>query len=425
MNIRFKNARILTMEPERKIFLGEVRVQDDKITYVGPEREKDFISWDREIDAGGNLLMPGFKNAHAHSAMTFLRSYADDLPLSDWLNRQVFPREAKLTPEDIFHLTKLAVLEYLTSGITAAADMYLTPDTIAQAAAECGFRMVLVGAVNDFSQSVAQEEDWYHRLNSYDPLVSFQLGFHAEYTTGREHLEALADLAARVQAPVFCHNSETSGEVEGCIQRNGYTPTVYLERLGLFRYGGGGYHCIYLSPEDMDIFQEKQLYAVTNPASNLKLASGIAPVCELLKRGIPMAIGTDGPASNNCLDMFREMFLVTALAKVREMDASAMDAEDVLRMAAVGGAGAMGLLDCDVLAPGKQADLILIDLHQPNMQPINHIRKNLVYSGSKSNVVMTMIAGRILYEGGEFDIGEDPEAIYAKAAEIIRRVGEE
>ena len=145
---------------------------------------------------------------------------------------------------------------------------------------------------------------------------------------------------------------------------------------------------------------------------------------EFLQRGIPVAIGTDGPASNNCLDMFREMFLVTALAKYRENDASAVDAGKVLRMAAVGGAGSMGLSDSDILAAGKQADLILIDLHQPNMQPINHIVKNLVYSGSKSNVALTMIAGKILYERGSFFIGEDPEAIYAKANEITRRLGD-
>ena len=425
MNIRFTNVKILTMEPGREIFDGELHVKDYRIVYVGPTvQEAVDPVWDREIDGEGNLLMPGFKNAHAHSGMTFLRSYADDLPLHEWLNDRVFPMEAKLTPEMIYHLTKLAILEYLTSGITAAADMYLTPDTIARAAADCGFRMVLVGAVNDFSQSVEEMERCYEVYNHYHPLVSYQLGFHAEYTTGRERLEAIADLAARKKAPVFTHNSETKAEVEGCIERNGMTPTVYLEKLGMFRYGGGGYHCVHMSPEDLDIFAEHSLYAITNPASNLKLASGIAPVEEFLQRGIPVAIGTDGPASNNCLDMFREMFLVTALAKYRENDASAVDAGKVLRMAAVGGAGSMGLSDCDILAAGKQADLILIDLHQPNMQPINHIVKNLVYSGSKSNVALTMIAGKILYERGSFFIGEDPEAIYAKANEITRRLGD-
>lgn len=422
MNIRFYNVRILTMEENRPIFTGELWVQGSRITYVGDAPDPRICRetvWDREVDGQGDLLMPGFKNGHAHSAMTFLRSYADDLPLADWLNLQVFPMEAKLTPEHIYHLTKLAILEYLTSGITAAADMYLTPDTIAQASAECGFRTVIVGGMNDFSQSVPEMEGWYQTYNHYNDLVSFQLGIHAEYTTGRERIEDMAALATKLQAPVCCHNSETASEVQGCLTRNGMTPTAWMDHLGLFRYGGTSYHCIYLTEEDHEIFRERGLWAVTNPASNLKLASGIAPVKTLLEKGIPMGIGTDGPASNNCLDMFREMFLVAALAKLRDMDAAALDARTVLRMATVGGAGSMGLPDCDVLSEGKEADLIRIDLHQPNMQPINHIEKNLVYSGSKTNVRMTMIHGRILYENGEFFIGEDPEAIYAKANEII------
>lgn len=164
------------------------------------------------------------------------------------------------------------------------------------------------------------------------------------------------------------------------------------------------------------------MYAVTNPASNAKLASGIAPITAFLKEGVPVAIGTDGPASNNCLDMFREMFLVTGLAKLREKDAAAVDAADVLKMATVNGAHAMGLYDADILAEGKLADIILIDLNQPNMQPVNNIVKNIVYSGSKQNVSMTMVGGRILYEKGKFLTAEKPEDIYRKANEIIRKI---
>ena len=173
----------------------------------------------------------------------------------------------------------------------------------------------------------------------------------------------------------------------------------------------------------MEIFSGYKLYAITNPASNLKLASGIAPIAEFERRGIPVAIGTDGPASNNCLDMFREMFLVSGLAKVREQDASAVDAREVLRMATVNGAEAMGLTEADVLAAGKLADLVMLDLHQPNMQPLNHIAKNIVYSGSKQNVKMTMIHGKIRYRDGKFNVGDDPEDIYAKANEIIGKIG--
>ena len=177
-----------------------------------------------------------------------------------------------------------------------------------------------------------------------------------------------------------------------------------------------------MTDEDLEICKEKGIWAVTNPSSNVKLASGIAPIQKMLSMGIGLAIGTDGPASNNCLDMFREMFLVTSLQKVSLMDASAVDALDVLRMATVGGAGAMGLQDCDVLAEGKKADVIMLDLQQPNMQPLNNIAKNVVYSGSKQNVKMTMIDGKILYEDGVFHVGISPEEIYAKANESIERM---
>lgn len=432
MNIRIYNARILTMEEDRPLFEGELHVKGKRISYVGPALTKEEMAvkendtcWAREIDAKGNVIMPGFKNAHTHSAMTFLRSYADDLPLLDWLNKQVFPMEAKLTPDDIYHLSKLGILEYLTSGITANFDMYLTPDTIAQASEECGFRTVMTGGLNNFSQSFEGLEEWYNKYNDPEKLVTFQLGFHAEYTNSLENLERLSELVHKYEAPINVHSSESASEVEGCIERYGKTPTALFNDLGLLDFGGAHYHCIYMNDEDLDILKEKGIYVVTNPASNMKLASGIARIEDMLKRGIPVAIGTDGPASNNCLDMFREMFLVTALAKIKAMDASALDADEVLRMATVNGAHAMGLKDADVLAEGKLADLIMIDLHQPNMQPLNNITKNIVYSGSKQNVKMTMVNGKVLYEDGEFFVGVPAEEIYAKANEIIGRMKSE
>lgn len=427
MNYRFYNAKILTMQDAR-ILEGELWVQDHRIVYVGDGSDADgacqdlalgSIVWDREIDCEGNLLMPGFKNAHTHSGMTLLRSYADDLPLADWLNRQVFPIEAKLDAEMIYHLTKLAILEYLTSGITAIFDMYLTPETIAQACVDMGMRCVQVSGQNNFSQSLELTERMYQKLNHGNPLLSYFIGFHAEYTCSRELLEDVAALAHKYQAPVFTHLAETRAEVEGCKERCGMSPVKMLDSLGMFDYGGGGYHCVYLDEEDMEIFRKRGLSVVTNPGSNAKLASGVAPISEYLARGINVAIGTDGPASNNCLDMFREMFLVTGLAKLREQNAAAVDAWEVLKMATVNGSKAMNLPDTDVLAKGKAADMIMIDLHQPNMQPINNIAKNIVYSGSKQNVKMTMIQGEILYESGQFSKAYDVEEIYRKANEII------
>ena len=422
MNIRIYNARVLTMEQGKDIFWGEVHIKGNRISYVGDAENAPKEEWDRQIDAEGNVVMPGFKNAHTHSAMTFLRSYADDLPLHEWLNNQIFPMEAKLTPDDIYHLSKLAIMEYLTSGITANFDMYLTPDTIAQASTDCGFRTVMVGGLNNFSQSFEGLEEWLNKYNNPEELVTFQLGFHAEYTNSRENLEKLAALVQKYKAPISTHSSESAGEVEGCIERHGMTPTALFNSLGMFDYGGSCYHCVYMTDEDLDIMAQKGICAVTNPASNLKLASGIADITRMLEKGVHIAIGTDGPASNNCLDMFREMFLVTGLAKVRENNAAAVSADNVLRMATVEGAYAMGLKDADVLAEGKFADLIVIDLNQPNMQPINNIVKNIVYSGSKQNVKLTMVNGKVLYEDGKFFIGIPAQEVYAKANEIISRM---
>ena len=431
MRIRLYNARILTMEPGKDIFTGEVWVNGDRIIFVGTEEEgrsycntnRDAILiWDREIDCKGNLLMPGFKNAHTHSAMTLMRSKADDLPLQDWLGTQIFPIEAKMTAEDIYHLSKIAIMEYLTSGITAAFEMYLTPFSVADSFRDCGFRCVQTSCVNNFSQSVELLEKYYNELNGRDAYNSFILGVHAEYTCSKELLEQCAELTHKYHAPFWLHIQETRSETDECKERYGMTPIEFLDSLGLFDYGGGGYHVVWTTEKDWEIMKKRKLFAVTNPGSNTKLASGIAPIADYLREGIPVAIGTDGPASNNCLDMFREMFLTTGLAKLKNMDASSVDAAEVLKMATVNGAHAMGLYDADYLAKGKLADIIMLDLNQPNMQPINNIVKNIVYSGSKSNIMMTMIGGIIRYENGQFNIGADPMEIYRKAEEISERL---
>lgn len=427
MNIRIYNARILTMKGNSPIFVGELHVKGERISYVGPELDETnekvlSTTWNRQIDAKKNVIMPGFKNAHTHSGMTFLRSLADDLPLSEWLNTQVFPTEAKLTGEDIYHLCKLAILEYLTSGITANLDMYLTPDTMAKASMDCGFRTVICGALNNFVHSIEEVENWYQKYSAKEGLVRYELGFHAEYTSSYDKLEKIAELSQKYHAPVYMHSSESKSEVEECIQRYGITPTALFEKLGMLEYGGAHFHCVHMTDEDLEILKKRNIYVVTNPASNLKLASGIADIDGMLKRGIHVAIGTDGPASNNCLDMFREMFLVTGLAKIKTGNAAAVDALDVLRMATVEGAHAMGLDEADVLAEGKYADLIMIDLQQPNMQPLHNIPKNIVYSGSKQNVKMTMVNGKVLYEDGKFNVGVSAEEIYAKANEIAARI---
>lgn len=419
--LRFYNARTLSFAGGLNLGEGEVWTDGGKIVHVGT-RPDTLPEFEREIDLSGKLIMPGFKNAHSHTAMVFFRSLADGTPLDRWLSEQIWPNEAKLTGEAIYDLTKLGIMEYLSSGITACFDMYLKNDYYAKACVDAGFRTVICSGLNRFDNDPEDIEREYLKFNAYNELVSYVLGIHAEYTTPPERIEYMASLAEKYKAPCFTHMSETRGEVDGCRERYGLTPPQLLDRFGFFNYGGGGFHCVWLDEADIALMAEKKLWAVTCPGSNSKLASGIAPLDRLAAAGVPLAIGTDGAGSNNALDMFREMYLASVLQKLSTGDASAGDAARTLEMACVGSARAMGLCDCDDLAVGKAADLIVIDLNRPNMRPLNDIARNLVYSGSKENVCMTIVNGKILYENGVFNIGESVSDIIARCDGWKKRI---
>lgn len=424
--IRFFNGKILTLNNGFDIIdNGEVWVDGSKIAYVGKtKKDSENTVFEREIDLQGDLLMPSFKNAHTHSAMTFGRSFSDDLPLQEWLYNKIFPLEDLLTGDDVYTLSKIAFAEYLTGGISACFDMYYFPENMAKASVETGFRTVMCGAVNNFKESVSLLEEYYNRYNHYDELISYKLGFHAEYTTDESIMKDIAKLAEKYEAPVFMHSSETMEETQNCIHNYNKTPTELFEKLGLFNYGGGAFHSVWVCDEDLDIYKKHGVYAVINSGSNCKLASGVAPVEKMIRKGINLAIGTDGPSSNNGLDMFREMYLTCVLQKIKNKDAASTDANEVLKMATVGSAGCMGLNDCDCIDVGKKADLIVIDLKRPSMQPVHNITKNLVYSGSKDCVKLTMVNGKILYENGEFP-SLDIEKIYSEADEVVKRITKE
>ena len=413
----FKNARILTMKSS-EIITGELAVKDNKIFYIGPHFEGEVP--DRVIDCEGNLLMPGLKNAHAHTAMVFARSCSDDQELHDWLFDTIFPMEEKFQDGDIYHLTKLGILEYLTSGITAAFDMYFHVPEIVKASEEMGFRSVILATSDKEPISLLRER--YETINKPGALCSYFLGIHAEYTTSEQRIKDVVALAHELKAPIYTHICETESEVKGCVERHGMTPVKYLDSLGFYDYGGGGFHCVCFSDEEIEIFKKRNCYVITCPCSNLKLASGIAPLAKYKKAGLPIAIGTDGAGSNNALDMFREMYLTSTLQKVSTKDPKVMDGLEVLKMATVNGAHALGLNDSDVLDEGKYADIIMIDLKNPAMQPINNIAKNIVYSGSKDCVKMTMINGKILYYNHEFFVDQDINEIMKKADEVTQRL---
>ncbi|MDD6603530.1 MAG: amidohydrolase [Eubacteriales bacterium] len=413
--IKFTNGLVLNKDFE--ITNDDVYVDGDRIVAVG----NSHLQADRVYDLKGNLLMPSFKNAHTHSAMTFARSFADDLPLQPWLYDMIFPLEAKLVDEDIYDLSRLAFLEYLTSGITACFDMYYFPEAMAKASVDFGFRTVMTCGLNNFKEDLEKLEEYYNKFNSYHPLISYKLGFHAEYTTSMELMQGVSRLANKYKAPVFMHSSETEGEVKDCVKKCGMSPTRLFDSLGMWNYGGGAYHSVWVDDNDLEIYKNRGVYAIINAGSNSKLASGIAPVSKMINKGINLAIGTDGPSSNNALDMFREMFLIAATQKLNDRDAASTDANRILKMATVGSAHCMGLTDCDTIDAGKKADLIVIDMHRPSMQPVNNITKNIVYSGGKDVIKMTMIDGKILYSNGEF-IGIDTDEIYKKAQAVIDRI---
>ncbi len=420
MKILFKNARILKMTDEN-ILIGNLLVKDDRIAYIGKElpNDKDI---DEVIECNGNIIMPGFKNAHTHSAMSFLRSKTDDHTLQDWLFNVVLPREALLQPGDVYEMAKISYLEYLTSGITACFDQYYSPLESAKSAEEMGMRIVLLGTYNKEFDSVQKLVDFYRSTNDKDGLVRYCLGVHAEYTLSEGELEKVVEACHILKAPFYTHIAETEKEVKECIAKRGMTPVAYFEKMGAFDYGGGGYHCCWFTDDDIEIFKRHNCSVVTCPGSNTKLASGIAPICKYLQKGLNVAIGTDGPASNNSLDMFKEMTLTYALQKVTLKDPTALPAFELLKMATVNGAKAMGLTDADVLEVGKKADIIELDLSRPNMQPLNSIVNNIVYSGSKENVLLTMINGKILYRNGKFMIRENINDIYDKCAKIGERI---
>ena len=300
MKTLLKNGRILKMNGE-DIFFASIVIEDDRILYIGDDYEQ-YGPFDIVRDIKGNVLMPGFKNAHTHSAMTFLRSKADDTSLQDWLFGTVIPREEKMKPKDVCEMSKLAFLEYLTSGITACFDMYYFPFSTAKAAEEIGMRVVLIGTYNNDYDIDALFSEFHGK----DRLARYGFGVHAEYTLAKNELERVVVSAHKNKEPVFAHIAETEKEVKECYEKRGMSPVAFFEKMGAFEYGGGGYHCIYLSDEDIEIFKKHNCYVVTCPGSNTKLASGIAPICKYIERGLTVAIGTDGPASNNSLDMFKE-----------------------------------------------------------------------------------------------------------------------
>ena len=367
---------------------------------------------DQEIDCEGNILLPGFKNAHSHTAMTFLRGGGKDLPLQEWLFTYCFPREDKLTPSDVYYASKVGFVEYIQGGITACLDQYFFPLELGRASEEIGFRTVLQGTYNSFTS----KEDLIRFYKEKNGLVTYQFGVHAEYTSDDELLKNVGDAVKEVKAPFYTHISETEKEVKDCYERHGVSPVKYFADKGLFDYGGGGYHCIYFSDEDIKIFKEKNVAIITCPGSNKYLNDGACPVQKYFDLGFDVAIGTDGPASNYDLDMFMEMRLI-------HENNPYIPAYEILKMATRNSAIAMRLNNCDILAEGKLADIIMLDSNL--ISDRIDIADSIVTNGSKDSIKMTMIDGKILYMNGKYFLGEEISRMYENCEKVTERINGE
>lgn len=419
MNTLFTNARILT---PGGVVSGCLGVEDDHIAFVG-EVPQDFLA-QRLVDCEGNLLMSGLVNAHTHLSMTLFRNAADDLELTTWLRERIWPLEDQLDGDACYWGAMLAIAESLRGGCTIVNDMYFFEDDVVRAISESGIRAsigngILTGSDGGKSRVATAERLFKDYNGAEDDRIHVAICPHAEYTCSEETLIACEKLAHRLGARIHIHLSETYQEHEECKARHQLTPAAYLASLGMLGEETLMAHCVHCDADDAALIGSAKATVVHCPQSNLKLGSGIAPIMPLLAHGVNVALGTDGAASNNNLDMFEEMRLAATLHKGVTMNPLAVNAHTALSMATQNGAAALGW-KAGRLEAGYLADVILVDTSVPAMLPNNNLEAAAVYSASAGDVLLTMVNGRILYERGEF-YTIDMERIVAQMARLKER----
>ncbi|MBE6964730.1 MAG: amidohydrolase [Ruminococcaceae bacterium] len=409
MDILFKNARVITMDDARPVLEDAfVGIKGRKIEYVGNSEPEGEIK--RVIDARGKVLMPGIVNTHTHVPMTLFRGLSDDCELDVWLREHIWPAEDKLTSESVRAGTELAVAEMIASGTTSFSDSYFFVDAIADVALSSGIRANLsrsiVGDGENFDAmpSVSEAKELFSRIHMADGgRLRADASIHAEYTSETKCRQRVAEMARERGQILQIHTSESRSEHENCIAKYGKTPAGQFLAEGLFEGTRPLLaHCCYITENDMEIIKSAGGSVAHCPVSNLKLASGIAPVPAMLNKGVNVGLATDGVASNNSTDMFEEIKLAAVLHKGISENPTAVNAYTALRMATVNGALAQGRNDCGRIKEGFDADVIMLDFDRPHLIPCHNVASNAVYAARGSDVVMTMVAGKVLYENGVF-----------------------
>lgn len=426
----FKNITILdenwNIRPDRFVL-----VEGNKIASVGSVRPKSYAG--EEYDGRDRLLIPGFVNAHSHSPMTLLRGWAENLPLQRWLEEKVFPFEARIRGRDAYFSSSLAVAEMLRCGTVSFSDMYFFSENVARAVVDSGIKCNFSRAITSpedadiesltcFKESEAVLRGWQDAAGG---RLKIEMSLHAEYTNGRRVIEQFAEKARERGLRAHVHLSETKAEHEACKAKYGLTPAELFRDCGVFDVPTLAAHCVWLEESDMDILREKGVTAATCPASNLKLGSGICDVAALLKKGVNVALGTDSVASNNKLDIIRELYLCALLPKGLHRDPTALCERDALNIATVNGFKAQGRPDSGKIRPGFRADLAVLDTSGEHWQPRTNLRSHLIYAADGADVALTMVDGRVLYREGEFptiDVERVKYEVEKAAGRIISEV---
>lgn len=407
MKILFENVRI----PEEYGFADEhiyVLTDGALIKYVGKDKP---LEYDEVVNGNGNLLIPGFYNSHCHAAMVMFRGYGEDLPLARWLNEKIYPAEERLNTQNVYIGAKYAIAEMLKNGIVSFSDMYMFVNSVAEAVVETGIKANLSRSLVSFGDNATIKGDWRFAesiewINQYQNAnggrLKMDMSLHAEYTNQERYIREVAEYTKANGLRMQLHASESENEHLECIKRHGMTPVEYFKDTGVLSSPTTLAHCVYVTDSDMDILIESGAFVSHNATSNLKLGSGVARLPKMLEKGVCVSLGTDGAASNNTLDIMREYQLASILHKGYNRDAEATLASQMLDLATYNGAKSQGRDDCGKIKVGNRADLVLIDLNALNNQPCFDTYCTLSYSANSSNVLLTMVDGKILYHNGEF-----------------------
>ncbi len=392
-------------EVQKNAFIG---IKDGKIAYIGTEKPQEDFG---EVYNGKHgLMMSGFVNAHSHAPMTLLRGYGENLPLDRWLNEKIFPFEDKLTDSAIAASTTLACAEMIRFGTVSFSDMYFFSQTMAKSILDSGIKCNLSRGLTVFSDQDYEQLEAYkdnmdllkNYQNAGNGRLKIDLCIHGEYTTTPKVVEAVAKHAKSENVNVHIHLSETKKEHEECKQRHGKTPAKYFADLGLFDQPTTAAHCVWVEDEDIELFKKYGVTVACNPVSNMKLASGFAPIPKMLEKGINIALGTDGCASNNNLNIMQDLYLFALLYKGVTGDPTIVTPKQALSAATLNGFKSQGRMDSGKIAVGQKADIIVINTDVPNMYPATDIACNLVYAAQGSDIKLTMVDGKVLYKDGEY-----------------------